>query len=90
MLPEATCPKTTHQIVFYHLDLALYVFLMIAVALNIYIFSYENTGLFICFNYDETIERTLTNSKTQGNEYISISNLLLIQKLFINGVVIAW
>ena len=31
-----------------------------------------------------------TSIKTQGDDYIGISNLHLIQKLFINGVVIAW
>lgn len=63
---------------------------MIVLALNIYIFSCENTGLLIWVSYDETIKRILTSIKTQGDDYISISNLCLIQKLFINGVVIAW
>lgn len=63
---------------------------MIVLALNIYIFSCENTGLLIWVSYNETIKRTLTSIKTQGDDYISISNLCLIQKLFINGVVIAW
>lgn len=62
---------------------------MIVLALNIYIFSCENTGLLIWVSYDETIKRTLISIKTQGDDYISISNLCLIQKLFINGVVIA-
>lgn len=63
---------------------------MLVLALNIYIFSYEDTFLLIWVSYDETIKRTLTSIKTQGDDYIGISNLYLIQKSFISGVVIAW